>query len=43
MLYAGDDARANWIVAGLAAEIGFEPIYLGRSGRPVCWRRWRSP
>jgi hypothetical protein len=29
MLYAGDDAAANEIAAGLAAEIGFEPIYLG--------------
>ena len=29
MLYAGDDDAANRIAAGLAAEIGFEPIYLG--------------
>lgn len=29
MLYAGDHADANGIAAGLAAEIGFEPIYLG--------------
>ncbi len=29
MLYAGHDARANRIAAGVAAEIGFVPIYLG--------------
>jgi hypothetical protein len=29
MLYAGDEDGANRLAAGLAAEIGFEPIYLG--------------
>jgi predicted dinucleotide-binding enzyme len=29
MLYAGDDDAANRVAAGLAAEIGMEPIYLG--------------
>jgi predicted dinucleotide-binding enzyme len=29
MLYAGDDAGANKVAAGLAAEIGFEPVELG--------------
>ncbi len=29
MLYAGDDDDANRVAAGLAREIGFEPIYLG--------------
>ncbi len=29
MLYAGDHDDANRMAAGLAAEIGFEPIYLG--------------
>lgn len=29
ILYAGDDAKANEIAAHLAAQIGFEPIYLG--------------
>ncbi len=29
MLYAGDHEDANRIAAALAAEIGFEPIYLG--------------
>ena len=34
MLYAGDDDAANRIAAGLAAEIGFEPIYLGPLKEP---------
>jgi predicted dinucleotide-binding enzyme len=29
MLYAGDHDEANRIAAGLAEQIGFEPIYLG--------------
>ena len=29
MLYAGDDAEANQLAAGLAAEIGFDAIYFG--------------
>jgi predicted dinucleotide-binding enzyme len=29
MLYAGDDDGANRVAAGLAEQIGFEPIYLG--------------
>jgi predicted dinucleotide-binding enzyme len=29
MLYAGDDAGAKAVAAGLAAELGFEPIELG--------------
>jgi predicted dinucleotide-binding enzyme len=29
MLYAGDDNEANQVAAGLAEQIGFEPIYLG--------------
>ena len=29
MLYAGNDRQANEIAAGLAAKIGFEPVYLG--------------
>jgi predicted dinucleotide-binding enzyme len=29
MLYAGDHDDANQIAAGLAAEIGFHPVYLG--------------
>jgi predicted dinucleotide-binding enzyme len=29
MLYAGDDEGANRVAAGLAEQIGFEPVYLG--------------
>ena len=29
MLYAGDDDGANRVAAGLAEELGFEPVYLG--------------
>ena len=29
MLYAGDDDGPNRVAAGLAKQIGFEPIYLG--------------
>jgi predicted dinucleotide-binding enzyme len=29
MLYAGDHDEANKVAAGLAAEIGMEPVYLG--------------
>jgi 8-hydroxy-5-deazaflavin:NADPH oxidoreductase len=29
MLYAGDDEAANRVAAGLAEQIGFEPVYLG--------------
>ncbi len=29
MLYAGDDDGANRVAAGLAEQIGFEPVYLG--------------
>jgi predicted dinucleotide-binding enzyme len=29
MLYAGDEDAANRVAAGLAEEIGVEPIYLG--------------
>jgi predicted dinucleotide-binding enzyme len=29
MLYAGDDEQANRVAAGLAEQIGFEPVYLG--------------
>ena len=28
-VYAGDDREANKIAAQLAAQIGFEPLYLG--------------
>lgn len=29
MLYAGDHDDANQVASGMAAEIGFEPVYLG--------------
>ena len=29
MLYAGDDEAANAVAAGLAEQIGFQPVYLG--------------
>jgi 8-hydroxy-5-deazaflavin:NADPH oxidoreductase len=42
MLYAGDDEGANRVAAGLAEQIGFEPLYLGplkeaRLLEPLAW------
>lgn len=39
MFYAGDDSAANRLAAGLAAEIGFEPIELG----PLKYARLLEP
>lgn len=37
MFYAGDDERANRVVAGLIEDSGFDPVYVGSLTGDVVW------